>query len=190
MAAADAALRLLSIPEAAARLAGASSLGAVPHKMLKLLRIGAGICLVLAALSLALPLLQHSSFARGGGAVIRKYVSTSGSGSQFRLDCGLDSGGEYNCTYSRRFYDAARVGDHLEFPCHGYTRLVRDGAIIKRDFSDELIFPAVYSLVALLPSLVFIQTNKPPLRRLFYALAGSVEALVIAVTLYGFLAPC
>jgi hypothetical protein len=158
--------------------------------MLIALRIGAVVCLIAVGLTLSMTVFDDMSFTRGGGVVIRKYTTTSGSLVQFRLDCGLQSGGEYNSAYSRRFYDSAKVGDHLQFPLHGYTRLVRDGQTVGRDFSEDLIFPVAYSFIALLPSILFIRVDRLRYRRLLYGFAGVIEVAVIGLIAYSLFAPC
>ena len=158
--------------------------------MLKELRIGAVVCLIVAGFTLRISVFQDMSFIRGGGIVIRKYTTPPGSLIQFRLDCGLQSGGEYNAVYSRRFYDSAKVGDHLQFPVQGYTRLMRDGQIVGRNFSEDLIFAVAYSFIALLPSILFIRVARLPYHRLLYVFAGVIEVAVIGFFAYSLFAPC
>ena len=157
--------------------------------VLKALRIGAVVCLIVAGLTLTMNVSQNT-FAKGGGIVIRKYTTASGSPIQFRLDCRLQSGGEYNSVYSRRFYDSAKVGDHLQFPLDGYTRLVRDGQIFGRDFSEDFIFSVAYSFIALLPSILFLRIDRLPYHRLLYIFAGVIEVVVIGLPAYSLVAPC
>ena len=157
--------------------------------MRKALRIGAVICLLVAGLTLSMSLFQNMSFTRGGGFIIRKYTQASGSLTRFRLDCRLEAGGEYNSVYSQRFYDAASVGDYLEFPLHGYTRLFRDGKLVSRDFSNDLIFPVAYSFVALVPSIVFMPVERSRYRRLFYLFAGVIEVAVVFLIALSFFGP-
>src|ERR1017187_381617 len=159
--------------------------GDILRTMLRALRIGAVICLFLAGLTLAKILLRDNSFTSGGGVIIRKYVSASGSATQFRLDCQLDAGREYDSVYSHHFYDVAKVGDHLQFPLEGYKRLVRDGKTIKRDFSEELIVPVVFSLIALLPSIVFVRAGWLALRRSFGCIAAIIMTTVIGFSVAG-----
>jgi hypothetical protein len=155
--------------------------------MVRALRVGAVICLFFALLS-GVMTLSLSAFTRGGGVVIRKYIEGTGSATQFRLVCKLDSGGEYDCPYSHRFYDVAKVGDHLQFPFEGYTRLVRNGKTIKRDFSGEIV-PVVYSLIAIAPSIVFVRADRLPFRRSIYIFVGLLEVLLIGLTLFSMFMP-
>ncbi len=145
---------------------------------------------MVAGLILRMIVFLDMSFTKGGGVVISKRMETSGSLTQFRLDCGLQAGGEYDSVYSRQFYEAARVGDHLQFPLHGYTRLVRDNKIIRREFSEELIIPVVYSVIAILPSILFMPVERLRYHRLLYIFAGVIEVMVIGVTVYSLFAPC
>jgi hypothetical protein len=158
--------------------------------MVKALKVGAIICLVLAAIVFSTAFLADSSFTHGGGEVIRKYTENSGSQTQFRLDCGLKSGGEYNSTYSKSFYDIAKLGDQLRFPLTGMTELVRDGHVIKYNFSEDFVFPTVFTLLALLPGVVFVRRDRLPIPRVIYIILGSIEVLIIGGALVGTFMPC
>lgn len=158
--------------------------------MVKALKIGAVICLALAAFML-IPLLADTLFTRGGGVITRKYTERSGPITQFRLDCRLNRGGGYDCPYSQGFYEVAKAGDQLEFPLTGITLLVHDGHVIKYNFSEEFVFPTMFAFVALLPSIVFVRGGRLPYERVIYILLGLIEVLIIGGMLAGtFLACC
>ena len=155
----------------------------------KILRIGAVVCLILVAVMLSITLLD-ALLSRGAGVVNRKYIQKSDSTTQFRLDCKLANGNGYDCTYSQAFYDAAKVGDRLEFPWSGYTRLVRDGQTIKRDYSEDFVGTLVFVALGSLPSVLFVPAHRLPFRPFFHVLAGVIEFLLIGGTLYSLFASC
>ena len=154
--------------------------------MLKALRTGAVISVLLGVLTL---------FAQVRGNVISgrelivssKYTSESGSGLQFRISSELQypqRGLTYDTSVSRPFYDAAKTGDGLRSPVGGYLKLMRDGRVVARYFSKELIVPAVYALVALLPAVVFLRSERWPMRRVLMSVVGVLEIVVIGVIVH------
>lgn len=137
--------------------------------------------------------LRGGSFSDRELVVSRKYTSESGSLTQFRLSSELpypQRGFTYDTTVSRAFYDAARTGDSLRSPLTGYLKLVREGRVVARYFSQDFVVPAVYSSVALLPVVVFLKLERSPLRRVILTVVGLGEVIVIGAFLYGLFAPC
>src|SRR5689334_13930343 len=131
------------------------------------LRTGAVACLMLAALTFFMAL-RRGSFSDRELVVERKYISESGSLTQFRISSELpypQRGFTYDTTVSKSFYDAARTGDSLRSPLTGYLKLVREGRVVARHFSQDFVVPFVYTSVALLPLVAFVKTEHLRLRR-------------------------
>jgi hypothetical protein len=160
--------------------------------MHKTLRTGAVACLILAALTFFMAL-RGGSFPDRELVVERKYISESGSLTQFRLSSELpypQRGFTYDTTVSRSFYEAAKTGDRLRSPLTGYLKLVRDGRVVGRYFSQEFVIPFVYSVVALLPAVAFVKMERLPFRRVVLPIVALIEVAVIGAFLYGLFAPC
>jgi hypothetical protein len=159
--------------------------------MRNVLQIGAAICAIFAALTFYFAL-------SCGGFIGREFIISGKnavemrSRTQFRLYCEAPypQRGTYNATVSRAFYDAAKTGDSIRSPLTGYLKLMRDGRVVARHFSQEFVIPAVYSSVALLPLVAFLTVGRSPLPRVVPAVLGLIEVVVVGVFLYGILLPC
>src|SRR5207249_3391921 len=96
----------------------------------------------------------------------------------------------YDTTVSRAFYDAAKTGDSLRSPWTGYLKLVRDGRVVARYFSQEFVVPAVYSFVAFLPVAAFLRLERMRLPRVILTVVGLIEVVIIGAFLYGMFVQC
>ena len=164
-----------------------------PRKVIHdVLRVGAGICILLAAL-IFFRNLHGGSFSERELVVADKYTTEAGSETQFRLKGELpypQRGFTYDTTVSRSFYDATKTGDRLRSPFSGYLTLNREGRVVARYFSQEFVIPAVYSFVALLPIASFLNWGRLRLRRAILVVIGLIEVAVIGLFLYGTFVPC
>jgi hypothetical protein len=160
--------------------------------MHRVLRTGAVICVILSVLTFLMAL-RGGSFSDRELIVSRKYTLESGSLTQFRLSSELpypQRGYTYDTTVSRTFYDAAKTGDNLRSPLTGYLKLVREGGVVARYFSQEFVVRFVYAVVALLPVVAFLKLEHLPLPRLSLSVVGLIELVIIGAFLYGLFAPC
>lgn len=155
------------------------------------LRIGALICLALATIMFMT--LLGGSFSEPELVVSQKSTSGSGLNTRFGISCELpfpQRGATYNLGVSRTFYDTARTGDSLRSPLVGYLKLVRNGEVLARHFSQDFIVPAAYSAIALLPLLSFLRLRNILAKRIALPFLVTVELAVIGVFLYGTFVPC
>lgn len=158
--------------------------------IVKALRIGAILCVVIAALTAGSSLLSNRSISQSDLIVSHLHVSESRTSTQFRLYCESPNGPDYDMPFPKRFYDAARSGDRLHSPFPGYTQLVRDGQVIRRHFSEDVVVPVVFSLIALLPLVSFVRPAILPLRHAALFVVGLIEVGVIGVFLYPMFFTC
>lgn len=159
--------------------------------MIRVLRAGAFLSIGVGALTALFMLWTNWPFSLRDYAVGRKYVSPSGSTVQYRLYCEVSPGGSaYDSTYPQSFYEAAHEGDRLRTTMNGYSILVRDGRVIKRYVSEDLLIPVLYCLIAFLPAVAFVRVASRLAQWACYVAAGLAEIIAIGGFLVSLLAPC
>jgi hypothetical protein len=85
-----------------------------------------------------------------------------------------------DASYSKSFYETAVRGDRLR-TSHWYSQLIRNGRVVKRDFSGECIFIGILAVSAFLPLVVFVRFKGTPAKALAGFCVGLTEFLVIGL---------
>jgi hypothetical protein len=102
---------------------------------------------------------------------------------------------KHDLYFSKSFYNAAQVGDHLQMYSmssrlgggnwgNGYMRLVRDGRVIARELSGDQCHSILFILAALFPLLVFIPCKNHGVRLSILGLAALMEIAIIGIILF------
>jgi hypothetical protein len=161
-------------------------------KLVVALRTGAVMCAFIAAFMFSRLSMSTPSF-KQELEISQKYISDSGPERQYRLLNELpfpQRGSSYDTAVSRDFYEAAQAGDKIRSPLPGYLQLVRDGRVVGRYVSDEVVFPYAFSVGALLPLVSFWKPAAVPVRRILFLIVGMLEVLVVGMFLYGTFLSC
>lgn len=85
----------------------------------------------------------------------------------------------YGAPYSKNFFNKARIGDVLKTKMNGFATLERNGQVIAKQFSYEIIISIIYSSFLLVPALIFISRNRIYKKKWLLILVGLVELIII-----------